>query len=143
MKKKYLVEKTSPVHASARHIFNILLRLERWNLWTQSVTGISTLNNASVEVGTKLRVLQPKLSPAIWIITKIDQDKILIWEKRSLGLKMISEHLIHSDANETKVTIRMNYEGPLAGLIYQLTRSLTNRYMTMEINGLKKESEKL
>ncbi|GGB02118.1 hypothetical protein GCM10011511_26710 [Puia dinghuensis] len=101
------------------------------------------MNNASVEVGTKLRVLQPKLSPAIWIITKIDQDKILIWEKRSLGLKMISEHLIHSDANETKVTIRMNYEGPLAGLIYQLTRSLTNRYMTMEINGLKKESEKL
>jgi hypothetical protein len=142
MKKHYLVEKTSVITARPHDIFNVLMDVERWNRWTQSITGMSMLNNDRPGPGAKIKVLQPKLPPAIWTITEIDPDKSLIWEKRSFGLRMFSEHLILDGTDETSVILRMTYEGPLAGLFYQLTRSLTDRYMTMEINGLKRECEK-
>ena len=55
---------------------------------------------------------------------------------------MLSEHLIMNGDKETSMTIRMTYKGPLAALFYPFTRSLTDRYMTMEINGLKRECER-
>ena len=55
---------------------------------------------------------------------------------------MLSEHLVVAANNGASVTIRMTYEGALAGLFYMLTHSLTDRYMTMEIDGLKRECEK-
>ena len=55
---------------------------------------------------------------------------------------MRSEHLVVAGTNGTSVTIRMTYLGSLASLFYMLTHSLTDRYMTMEIDGLKRECEK-
>jgi hypothetical protein len=141
-KRGYFIEKTSVITARPRDIFNVLLELGRWNRWTKSITEMSILNNDQPIQGARIKVLQPKLPPAIWTITEIDRDKALIWEKKSFGLRMLSEHLILNGADETSVTIRITYEGPLAGLFYRFTRNLTDRYMTMEINGLKGECEK-
>lgn len=141
-KKLYLVEKTLAIDAQPNDIFNVLMDFERWNRWTQSITEMSMLNNDRPGAGAKIRVLQPKLLPAIWTITEILRDKSLTWEKRSFGLTMLSEHLIMNGDKETSMTIRMTYQGPLAGLFYSFTRSLTDRYMTMEINGLKRECER-
>ncbi len=47
-----------------------------------------------------------------------------------------------TENNETIVTIRITYSGPLARLFYRLTYTLTDNYMTMEINGLKKQCER-
>ena len=142
MKKQYSVEKTLAINARPNDIFNVLTHLEQWNQWTQSISEMSILNEDVPGLGARVKVLQPKLPPAIWTITEIKQDKSFTWEKKSVGLKMISEHLILSVANETSVTIRTTYEGLLANLFYKLTHALTDRYMTMEINGLKKECEK-
>jgi hypothetical protein len=142
MKSRFCVEKTSMITARPRDIFNVLIDLGRWSTWTKSITEMSILKNDQPGPGVKIKVLQPKLPPAIWTITALDPDKSLIWEKRSFGLRMLSEHFILGACNETKVTLRMSYEGPLGGLFYKLTQSLTDRYMTMEIDGLKRECEK-
>lgn len=141
-KRRYLVEKTSVINAHPGDIFKVLMDFGQWNQWTASITGMSILNNDRPGTGARIKVLQPKLPPAIWTITESLPDRSLTWEKRSFGLFMRSEHLIITDNNKVTVTIRMTYKGPLAGLFYMLTRSLTDRYMTMEINGLKRECEK-
>jgi hypothetical protein len=143
MKTPYIVEKTLLIHSMPYEIFDILTRFDRWNQWTQSITEMSVLNNDQLKPGSKIKVLQPKLPPAIWTITEIDPNKSLTWQKKSFGLNMRSEHLITSGPGMATVTLRITYEGPLAGLFYYLTHNLTDRYMTMEINGLKKECEKV
>jgi Polyketide cyclase / dehydrase and lipid transport len=142
MKSRHCVEKTSTIAARPNDIFKVLIDLGRWNTWTKSVTEMSTLNNDQPGPGVKIKVLQPKLPPAIWTITAFDPDKSFIWEKRSFGLRMLAEHLMLGAGNETSVTLRISYEGPLSGLFYILTRSMTDRYVGMEIDGLKKECEK-
>jgi hypothetical protein len=141
-KRRYLVEKTSVINALPGDIFKVLMDFGQWNQWTASITGMSILNNDRPGTGARIKVLQPKLPPAIWTITESLPDRSLTWEKRSFGLFMLSEHLLVTGNNGTSVIIRMTYKGPLAGLFYMLTRSLTDRYMTMEIDGLKRECEK-
>ena len=143
LKKRYFVEKTSAIAARPHDIFHILLDLTRWNQWTQSVTQMSVLDNEEPKPGVRIKVFQPKLSPAVWTITEIVPDTRLIWEKRSFGLRMVSEHLITLHGDEASVTIRMTYNGPLASLAFNLTQSLTDRYLTLEINGLKRECERV
>ena len=141
-KRGYSVEKTSVINALPGDIFRVLMDFGRWNQWTASITEMSILNNERPGIGARIRILQRKLPPAIWTITESLSDKSLIWEKRSFGLVMLSEHLIVTGNHGTSVTIRITYQGPLAGLFYLLTHSLTDRYMTMEIDGLGQECEK-
>jgi hypothetical protein len=143
VKKRYFVEKTSAIVARPHDIFQVLLDFKRWNQWTQSITQMSVLDNEGPKPGVRIKVLQPKLSPAVWTITEIVPDTRLIWEKKSFGLRMVSEHLITLHGDEASVTIRMTYNGPLAGLAFNLTQSLTDRYLTLEINGLKRECERV
>jgi Polyketide cyclase / dehydrase and lipid transport len=143
MKTKYFIEKTMAMNATPLTVFNIFIDLAHWNKWTPTIKEISILNNGSAAPGAKIKVLQPKLPPAIWTITEIDHNKSLTWEKKSFGLNMRSEHQIIDDAKAARVTIRITYEGTLAGLFYRLTHSLTDRYMGLEINGLKSAAEKV
>ena len=142
MKKHYFVEKTARINARPQDIFNVLLDFGRWNRWTESITDMLVLNTDRPGPGVQIKVLQPKLPPAVWTITEIEPDKTLTWEKKSFGLRMLSEHFISDGAGVTSVTIRMTYEGALGGLFYRLTHSLTDNYMDMEIAGLKRECEK-
>ncbi len=143
MGKKQVVEKTSAIAALPNEVFNVLIDVCKWNQWTPSITDISILNNDRLRIGTKIKVLQPKLAPAIWTVKEIEFNKLLTWEKASFGLRIISEHLILIGCNETTVVLRMTYQGPLAALAFMLFHSLTDSYMTMEINGLKRACEKI
>jgi len=142
MKRRIFIEKTVVISAQPPDIFRVLMDLEGWRQWTPSITRMSTLDGDRPGRGVKIKVLQPKLPPAIWTITEVDQDRALVWEKGSFGLRMLSGHFISDVAPGTRVTIRITYEGALAGLAYWLSHKLTDRYMTMEINGLKEECEK-
>jgi hypothetical protein len=141
-KRRYSVEKTSVINALPGDIFKVLMDFGQWNQWTASITQMSILNADGPQTGARIKIWQPKLPPAVWTITESLPDRSLTWEKRSFGLLMLSEHVISTSNNKTSVIIRMTYQGPLAGLFNKLTHSLTDRYMTMEIDGLKRECEK-
>ena len=142
MSSKYYIEKSLIINASPKEVYTILIRFEYWNRWTKSISSISLLDHNKFKVGARIKVLQPKLPSAIWTIAEIIENQSLVWEKKSFGLKMIAQHSIIITNNDTLVTLRVVYEGFLAKLSYKLTSSLTDQYMTMEINGLKNESER-
>ena len=141
MERRYSLERASLINSSPEHIFSVLAQLDQWNQWTKSIISISFVNNDYFKVGTKIKVLQPKLSPAVWTITEISENKSLVWEKKSLGLKMTANHLIQESNEGTIVKLQIIYQGFLATLFYKLTASLTESFLTMEIAGLKKRCE--
>ena len=71
----------------------------------------------------------------------MEKNKYFTWVTKYIGVKMTGKHIIESKNNITSVESVMIYEGIFAKLFYRLTSSLTSQYLTMEINGLKKECE--
>ena len=140
---KYKISKTINVNARPEIIFKILAEIGNWNLWTKSIKSITLLNKNILEKGTKVKIVQPKLLPITWEVTEIEKDKSFTWVTNSLGLRMTAKHIIEPKDDASSVKLITIYEGILAGLIYKMTFGLTNQYMTMEIEGLKEEAEKL
>jgi hypothetical protein len=143
MKNKKCIKKTLPINADSTKVFSVIADVENWNLWTKSITSIAFLNNNKFEIGGQARVTQPKLSPALWTITAIIKNSSFTWQTKTFGVTMTAKHTATATAKGTLAEIEMTYDGWLASLIYKLSKNLTDHYLTMEINGLKNECEKL
>ena len=140
---KYRISKTINVNAGPEIIFKILTEIGNWSLWTKSVKSIKLINKNIFEKGTKVKISQPKLLPTTWEVTEIQKDRSFTWVTNSPGLRMTAKHIIEPKDDATTVKLITIYGGILAALIYKMTSGLTNQYMTMEIEGLKAEAERL
>ena len=74
-------------------------------------------------------------------VTAIDGRSSFQWTNRAPGIKVVAHHSIDATGNGSKATLSLRYEGLFGGLLARMTRGITNRYLAMEANGLKKRSE--
>lgn len=142
MKKPYYIEKKLTINAKPEHIYILLTNIENWYQWTASVQKIVIQNNHPFALGIKVVVYQPKLRPNTWEITDIVPNHSFTWVSDSFGLKLTAQHIIEASQDGATVILTMQFEGLFAPLVYALSSRLTHQYMELEINGLKKESEK-
>lgn len=143
MDQKYQISKSIEIKAEPTIIFGILSDVESWNSWTKSITTISFIKNSKFKLGGKVKIKQPKLLPAVWTISEITENKSFTWKKKSLGVTLTAHHSLVTINNKTCVEVTMIYEGFLALLLYRVSSSLTSKYLTTEIIGLKKKCESI
>jgi hypothetical protein len=142
MSNRLEIQKSSIIHARPAVIFKILTDVENWNTWTASVKKSTLLNNTKFSVGANVKIVQPKLLPVTWEITDIRDNNSFTWISKSAGLRITAKHSIEKVGYSSKVLLVTTYEGLLSKIIYSLTSELTNKYMAMEVDGLKLLSEK-
>lgn len=141
MKNKYVIEKSDTIKSSPERIFNVLMSVENWSNWTKSVNKIEYINGTKCEEGAQIKIYQPKLPPAVWVVKEILGNNSIVWIKKSFGLEMTANHFIIGSGNEQTVKLQIIYRGFLAGFFYRLTSNLTEKYLSMEISGLKQLCE--
>lgn len=137
------ISKSTTINAPIEKVFDELLQVQRWHMWTKSITSISILDNSPICVGARLKIHQPKLMPAVWTITELERNNTLVWEKKSPGLKIVAGHVLTSSPEGTVVQLSIQYQGLLTPWVFRLTRDLTSRYLTMETEGLKNHCERV
>ena len=131
------------INAPAEIVWRVLCDIERWPEWTASVTSVGQLETGPFRVGSRARIVQPKLLPATWRVTELEENRNFTWIAASPGVRTTAGHLLGPQGPGTRVTLSINFAGLLSGLVGRLARSLTERYMQMEANGLKARSEQL
>jgi len=141
MEKKNSVTRKLVVNSEAHTIFSVLADVEKWNEWTKSITSISFLEKERFVVGGKARILQPRLSPAIWTITEIVENKSFTWKTKTLGVIITAMHTLESSPVGTVVELRLIYEGFLSGLLFAISSKKAAQNLELEINGLKSKCE--
>jgi uncharacterized membrane protein len=128
------------IAAPADHVWAIMRDFERWPEWTPTVTSITRMNQGPIAPGAKLLIRQPKFPPAIWKLTEI-QGTSFVWVTTGPGVKVWARHFIEPDTMGSKVTLSLEFAGPLGGLLGSITSGLNERYLQLEANGLKQRSE--
>ena len=130
------------IKASPDRVWAVLCDIERWPEWTASVTSIAKLSAGPLAVGSRARICQPKLRPAEWLVTELDAGtKSFTWVTRSPGVQVTARHLVQVDGAGSKVTLTLQFSGLLGPLIARLYRSLNERYVSMEAEGLRRRCE--
>lgn len=134
---------TIGIQAPPSVIWSVWSDLERWPEWTASITRIERLDSGPLAVGLRARVTQPRLPVATWRVTEADEGRDFTWETVSPGSRVIARHHIDTRAEGCRVTTSLTYEGVLGRIAGRLTRSLSERYLAMEAQGLKARCEAL
>jgi hypothetical protein len=128
------------IEAPPERVRAVLCDVERWHEWTASVTSIRRLDNGPFAVGSKARVIQPKLRPAVWEVTTLD-SRGFVWSMRAPGVQVAGEHWIEAKGAGSRVRLALHFSGLLGGFLGYLYRDLNQRYLGMEAEGLRRRCE--
>jgi uncharacterized membrane protein len=141
----YMITDSSvEIDASAPIVWDVFTAVEQWPEWTASVTRITALDGGAIEVGHRFEIKQPRLPKLAWEVTEVEPGVSWTWRARSPGATTLASHrLVPQPSGSTLVHQRIDQRGPGGVLVAVLMRRLTNRYLELEAQGLKRRSEEV
>lgn len=134
-------ETTLGVAASREAVWKVLIDVESWPDLTPSMSSVRKLDAGPLRVGTRVRIRQPKLPPAVWTVTELAEPERFVWTARGPGFRTTASHEIVAEEGSTLLRLAVEQSGPLAGVVSRLGRSLTDRYIALEAAGVKRRAE--
>ena len=135
------LEQTIEVAAPSGRVWEIMTDVGRWQEWTASISSIERLDSGPLALGSRARVVQPRLRPAIFEVTSFEPGGSFTWAARSGGIAALAVHEVTPAASGSRVRLVLHLEGwPLLVLGWWVRR-LSLRYMTMEAEGLRRRAE--
>jgi uncharacterized protein YndB with AHSA1/START domain len=130
------------IQAPPAKVWAVLMDVERWPGWTSTVTSVQRLEPAPLTLGSRTQLIQPKLKPAVWQVTELDETAgRFSWAMRSPGIAVTAWHRLESASSGSRMTHGLRFEGWLAPLLSRVLRKQNREYLELEAEGLKKRCE--
>jgi uncharacterized membrane protein len=122
----------APPHA----VWEVLFDVARWPEWTPTVQSVERLDEGPLAVGSRARIRQPKLPPAVWEVTEVVEGRSFTWEATGPGLRSIGRHEVVADGTGSLVSLGIEQAGPMGAVAAVVWRRLTQRYVELEAASL-------
>ena len=134
-------EKSIEIDAPQQRVWDVLSDLDAWPGRIETVDFVELLTPAPITKGSQVRLKQPKLSEGIWDITVWDAPSYFEWTQKTTGITSVAGHRVEAlGEGRARLTLTLDMRGFLipVALFY---RGLTNRYMNLEAEGMKRAAE--
>lgn len=135
-------EKSIEIDAPQQRVWDVLSDIEAWPQRIETVEVVELLTPKPIAPGARVRLKQPKLPEGTWDITAWDAPTCFEWTQKTGGVTSVAGHRVDAlAADRARLTLTLEMRGlliPVIGLFY---RDLTNRYMTLEAEGMKRAAE--
>ena len=135
------VDVTVDIGAPPEVVWAVLSDVESWPAWTASITSIRPLSPDRLQVGSRVRIEQPRLPATVWTVSDLVEGERFTWTSSSPGVHTCASPCVVGTAAGSRVTLCIDQVGVLGRLVGRLYGGLTRRYVEMEAAGLKQRSE--
>jgi uncharacterized membrane protein len=136
------VEKRIEIDASQARVWDAISAIEAWPQRIETVDTVELLTPPPVTTGSRVRLKQPKLPEGTWEVTVWDAPSYFEWKQKTGGITNVAGHRVEALGTErSRLTLTLEMRGlliPVIGLFY---RGLTNRYIGLEAEGMKRAAE--
>lgn len=132
---------TVDLDAPPNEVWAVLHDVEHWPDWTPTVREAKRLDHGPFAVGSKTRVVQPRLMPAVWEVTRLEEGRRFSWMSRGPGVMTEADHVIEPHGGGSRVTLSVQFAGMLGGVIGRMYCGLTQRYVGIEAESLRRRCE--
>jgi hypothetical protein len=127
---------------SPARVWPVLLDVEHWPEWTTSVTRVQRMDLGPLTLGSRTRIWQPRLMPAVWQVTSLDEKRrIFAWTTHTFGIRIVARHQVEAVGAHSRVTLSLDYSGLLGAIMARIYRDLNWDYLSREANGLRTRCE--
>ena len=139
---EYRFQADVAVQASAEDVWGLLVEVEGWPSWTPTVRKVSRLDPGPLQVGSRVRLTQPRLPEATWTVTELDPGRSFSWAAQSAGVRTRAVHEVRPEpTGGCRLLLQIRQAGPLAWVAARVFGRLTRRYLGMEAEGLRRRAE--
>jgi uncharacterized membrane protein len=129
------------IGAPPEKVFGVLCDIERWPEWTPTMTSVQRLDNGPFGVGSSAQVRQPRLRPAVWKVTDLEDGRNFTWVTRAPGLHMKAGHGVERRGAGSRVELSFEMSGLLAPVASLLYGAMIEKYVTTESQKLRQRCE--
>jgi uncharacterized membrane protein len=135
-------EKSIEIDASQQRVWDVLSDLEAWPARIETVDTVELLTPAPITARSRVRLKQPKLPEGTWDITAWDAPTYFEWTQKTGGTTSVAGHRVEAlGQSRARLTLTLDMRGLLIPIMLLFYRDLTNRYMTLEAEGMKRAAE--
>jgi uncharacterized membrane protein len=135
------VDVTVDISAPPEVVWVVLSDVESWPEWTASITSVRLVNPGPLQVGSRVRIKQPRLPTPVWTVSDLVEGEQFTWAATSPGVNTRASHRVVPAAEGSRATLSIDQAGFLGRLVGRLYGGITRRYVQMEAAGLKQRSE--
>ncbi len=134
-------EQSIDIDARQQRVWEVLSDLEAWPQRIETVDVVELLTPAPVGEGSRVRLKQPKLPEGTWEVTVWDAPSYFEFRQKSGGVTAVAGHRVEAlEEGRSRLTLTLDMRGPLV-VVAVFYKGLTNRYMTVEAQGMKRAAE--
>ena len=135
-------EQSIDIDAQQQRVWDVLGDLEAWPQRIETVDSVELLTPAPLGEGSRVRLKQPKLPEGIWEVTVWDAPSYFEFHQRSGGITSVAGHRVEQlEEGRSRLTLTLEMRGLLVPIFGRIYKGLTNRYMTIEAQGIKGAAE--
>ena len=136
------IQRTISINAPPERVWAVMMDIEHWPEWTESMKSVEWLDSGEFGVGSKAK-LKIRRSPSanVWTVTELSPNRSFTWETNSGGVKGVATHVIEPDGDSSKVTLTVELSGPVATLFGWFVGAPSRQNVEMEAEGLKRRAE--
>jgi uncharacterized membrane protein len=135
-------EKSIDIDAPQQRVWDVLSDLEGWPRVIDTVDTIELLTPAPITKGSRVRLKQPKLPEGHWDITVWDAPSYFEWTQKSTGTTSVAGHRVEPvGEGRARLTLTLEMRGLLIPIMALFYKDLTNRYINLEAEGMKRAAE--
>jgi uncharacterized membrane protein len=135
-------EKSIDIDAPQQRVWDVLSDLEAWPQRIETVDSVDLLTPAPITTGSRVRLKQPKLPEGTWDITVWDAPSSFEWTQKTSGTTSVAGHRVDAlSEGRARLTLTLEIRGLLVPIIGLFYRKLTNDYISLEAEGMKRAAE--
>jgi uncharacterized membrane protein len=135
-------EKAIDINAPQQRVWEVLADLEAWPQRIETVDEVELLTPRPIRAGSRVRLKQPKLPEGTWDITVWDAPTYFEWTQKTSGITSTAGHRVTAiDDGRSRLTLTLEMRGLLIAIVGLFYKDLTNRYMALEADGMKRAAE--
>jgi uncharacterized membrane protein len=135
-------ETSIDIDAPQQRVWDMLSDIEGWPQRVETVETVELLTPAPLASGSRVRLKQPKLPEGTWDVTVWDAPSYFEWTQKTGGTTSVAGHRVDAlGEDRARLTLTLDMRGlliPIIGLFY---KDLTNRYMRLEAEVMKRAAE--
>ena len=135
-------EKSIEIDAPRQRVWDVLIDFDAWPQRIRTVDSVEILTPAPIAIGSRVRLKQPKLPEGTWDITVWDAPSSFEWTQRASGATTVAGHRVEAlGEGRARLTLTLEMRGFLVPIMALFYTNLTNRYMNLEAEGMKRAAE--
>jgi hypothetical protein len=135
-------EESIDIGSGQSRVWEVLSDLEGWPRHIETVEVVELLTPGPLGVGSKVRLRQPKLPEGEWEITVWDAPSYFEFRQTSGGVTNVAGHRVEAiDDLRSRLTLNLDMRGWLVPVVAVFYKGLTERYLTIEAQGMKSAAE--